>query len=61
MQEIVGVVDEKNAGVQTFPPKQDLQAQQKIGSFEHPNSVPFNTMEENTGKDWWLASPTGQL
>ena len=59
MQEIAGVIDGKKAGVQTFPPKQDLQLPETIGNFEHHNSILFNAMEENTGKDWRLASPTG--
>src|SRR5713226_4410248 len=37
----------------------DLRLPERIGDFEHPNSSMFKAMEENTGKNWRLASPTG--
>jgi hypothetical protein len=59
MQEMTGAAGGKKVGVQTFPQKHDLQPAENVINFEHPNSSPFNAMEENTGKDWRLASPTG--
>ena len=31
----------------------------KSEKFEHLNPCLFNAMEDMTGKDWYLASPTG--
>ena len=50
---------EQKLRVQNFLFGSDLRYSRENRNFEHPKPCLFSMIKEMTGKDWWLASPTG--
>jgi hypothetical protein len=50
---------EQRVRVQNLLFQNSLRYSQTSRSFERPKPCLFNTLEETSGQNWWLASPTG--